>query len=399
MTRVLFGLGAGLLATGLFYGGIGAAYWAIEDLAALRPGLALWLARALWVALDSVSLAAALGVWLLNVGLAAAAILLGSFTARGKAEGRAGRRAGVAAWFVHGAAAAHIGLTIPTIGYFADLFGILGVMALPLIWGEISAATLALLFVNRWRPERRRELAGAAIAAAAFGGAIWQTPTLYGWDLQPLGWYAWIAMGVPLALFAGRALEWAPALARAEGLRGGLALGIMAATIAATPAVMYTAAAAPEAFSEALEENLEAEAREVSFARLTDFDWDFVEIYATSYNDGGNGKEIDDISAAARRMVDTSTWAYMRRGEKSYHIAVFIKDGAAVYYETIPAIRVRFEDSRIGNPIVARYEAANFRVRYRDEGNGVYILRLARDEAPGPMDARVSRIFRFSEKL
>lgn len=412
MTRVLFTLGVGLLATGLFYGGAGAAYWAIEDLPDLRPGLLLFAARALWLALEPVSLGLALGLWLLNGCLAVMAILMSGFAARAKPDRRPGRRAGLAVWFLHFAVAAHLALTAPAMGYFADLFGIFGVMALPLLWGEIAAALLALLFINRWRRALGPDLAAAAIAAAAFGGAIWQTPTLYGWDLQPMGWYAWLVIGVPFALLAGRALGRAPALSRARAgaaprLRGGVTLAIMAATIAAAPAVMYTTAAPPETFFTALEESLESDARQVSFARLTHLEWDFVEVYATSASSGGSAKRIDHISPAARRIVDTSTWAYMRLRDHSYHIVVFIKDGKAVYYEKIPALRVWFEDSGAVNPIVARYDTANFRVRYRaqDNGNGngngnrVYLLRLAKEKDPSPQDAQVSRLSRPGEKL
>ena len=301
----LYMLGAGLLAAGLAHAPMAFG----SNIILLLPILALLLAG--------------LG----NGALAAVAMLN---TLR-RSSALAARLPTAAFRFVHIAFAAYAAFALPLLlpalqamlndGRDAMFMELL----LFLTWTPLAGAAMVLALLNRLRRDARFAALGAGVSLAVFGCAVGFAPAIYGWDLQPMGWYAILVAAVPALAFLALFPRRAPAFAESRWRRGGLAAALF---IALTCALALQMAFNPfERFTPNLHEALDGGASEIRFSDLTDFDWDAVEIY-DPYADE------EYISPAARDGTDMVSRSYF--GVNGHHdFLVFLNNGEVVHYEVV----------------------------------------------------------------
>lgn len=262
-------------------------------------------------------------------------------------------------WVVHVAVAALpivfvvLVKDIPGPGGLGGLFS-WGYMAL--VWTVLSGTLVALFFIDRRRKNMTLTLIGAASSAFVFVGAVACAPSLYGWDLRPLGWYALLATSVPLLMFAGILLRDAPFSSRLPYLRHGLIAGAFLA-LAAVIALQMKVAASESGFGRELGASIDTGVTEIHFSEITDFEWDLVEIY-------GPYTMQRALSEAAREGVDALTLSHF--GIDDFSLVVFIDEDRVVYYEIVPRTVADIYDSDNQNPIVRRYGEARARVEYQE---------------------------------
>ena len=223
--------------------------------------------------------------------------------------------------FIHLAAAVHAALVLAFL--LPLLETLLDPYALPfLTWTTLAGAALILALLNGLRWDARFALAGAVVSLAGFGCAVWYAPSIYGWDLRPLGWYAILVSAIPVLAFLALFLRRAPVFAESRWRRRGMAAALFIALACAV--ALHMAANPANRFAANLNDALESGASEIRFADLTDFEWDAVEIYFP-YTFNGS------LSPAARENVDIVS--RLGLGFNDIAFMVFLKDGEIVYYE------------------------------------------------------------------
>ena len=198
-------------------------------------------------------------------------------------------------------------------------------LLLLLTWTPLAGAALVLALLSRLRWDARFAVLGAVVSAAVFGCAIGFAPTIYGWDLQPMGWYAILVSSIPALAFLALFLRRAPAFSASRWRRGGLAAALFIALACALGLQMEFNPF--ERFTPNLRAALDSGASEVRFSDLTDFEWDAVEIY--------DPYDVEEyISPAARAGTDMISRSYF--GVNGHHdFLVFIKGGEVVHYEVV----------------------------------------------------------------
>ena len=247
-----------------------------------------------------------------------------------------------AVWFIHLAAAYHaalaLALLLPFLRIFIDvsLPLVLDILLL-LVWTSLAGAALILALANRLNWNARLAALGAAVSAATFGCAVIYAPTIYGWDLRPMGWYAILAAAIPVLAFASIFLRrYSPAFSASRRRRFGLAAALFAVLICGLAAQMVANPA--DRFGNELRAALDDGASEVRFSDLTDFEWDAVEIY-----DPYSCEKC--LSPAAREGTDMLSRSYFGYSE-ILDLAVFLRDGEVVYHEVVWR-----DDHKIRHPI------------------------------------------------
>jgi len=198
-------------------------------------------------------------------------------------------------------------------------------MLLLLTWTPLSGAALVLALLSGLRWDARFAALGAVVSAAVFGCAVGFAPTIYGRDLQPMGWYAILVSSIPVLAFLAVFLRRAPVFSASRWRRGGL---VAALFIALACAVGFQMASNPaDMFSANLRATLDGGASEIRFADLTDFEWDAVEIY-------GPYSWEKSLSPAAREGTDMISRSYFGVND-NLDFLVFLKDGEVVHYEVV----------------------------------------------------------------
>ena len=225
--------------------------------------------------------------------------------------------------FIHFAAAAHAALVLtfllPLLQTLPDGF------ALPFLsWTSLSGAALALALLSGLRWDARFAVLGAVVSAAAFGCAVWFAPTIYGWDLRPMGWYAILVSSLPALAFLALFLRRAPGFSASRWRRGGMAAALFIALACAVG--LHMAANPADRFSASLNKALDGGASEIRFSDLTDFEWDTVEIYIPYTFD-------ENLSPAARESADIVSRSHLFNNRVDF--MAFLKDEEVVYYETV----------------------------------------------------------------
>ena len=203
--------------------------------------------------------------------------------------------------------------------------GMFVVILLPLTWTSLAGAAMILALLNRLRRDARFAALGAVVSVASFGCAVGYAPTIYGWDLQPMGWYAILASSIPVLAFLALFLRRAPKFSESRWRRGGLAAALFIALACALGLQM--AANPADRFAANLNEALDGGASEIRFSELTDFEWDAVEIYIPytfDYN----------LSPEARASADIVSRSHLGFNNRVDFMA-FLKDQEVVYYETV----------------------------------------------------------------
>ena len=194
-----------------------------------------------------------------------------------------------------------------------------------LTWTPLAGAAVILALLNRLRWDARFAVLGAVVSVAAFGCAIGFAPTIYGWDLQPMGWYAILVSAIPALAFLALFLRRAPVFSESRWRRGGLAAALFIALACALGLQMELNPF--KRFTPNLRAALDSGAPEIRFSDLTDFEWDAVEIhdpYSTEKS----------LSPAAREGTDMISRSYF--GVNGHHdFLVFLKDGEVVHYEVV----------------------------------------------------------------
>ena len=303
----LYLLGAGLLAAGLAQVAMAFGY----------PDVLLILALLL-AGLGNSALAAVAAVNALRRSSALAARLRGD------------RPPTIAFRFVHVAvaacAAALLTSLLPTLqAMLNDDDGAFIELVLLLTWTPLASAALVLALINRLRWDARFAVLGAVVSAAVFGCAVGFAPTIYGRDLQPMGWYAILVSFILALAFIALFLRRAPVFSASRWRRGGL---VAALFIALACAVGFQMATNPrDEFSERLQAALDSGASEIRFSDLTNFEWDAVEIY-------GPYSWEKSLSPAAREGTDMISRSYFGVND-NLDFLVFLKYGEVVHYEVV----------------------------------------------------------------
>ena len=261
--------------------------------------------------------------------------------------------------FIHAAVAAQAAIVLPTFLEAAGETWSPSPIFASASWTSLAGAAAILALLNRLSRDARFALVGAAASIAAFGCAIWYAPTIYGWDLRPLGWYAILVSFVPVLAFLTVFLRRAPVFRRLRLLRYGLAAALF---IALACAVGVQMASNPNnEFSEGLRAALGSRPSEIRFSDLTGFEWDTVEVY-------GAYTYPKQISPAVREGADIVSLSYFGVND-GLEFAAFLRDGEVVYYEAIWTDGYSFHfppGSR--NPAVLKPEDAVFMVEYDSGG-------------------------------
>ena len=198
-------------------------------------------------------------------------------------------------------------------------------LLLLLTWTPLAGAALVLALLSRLRWDARFAVLGAVVSVAVFGCAIGFAPTIYGWDLQPMGWYAILVSSIPALAFLALFLRRAPAFSASRWRRRGMAAALFVALACALGLQMEFNPF--ERFTPNLRAELDSGAPEIRFSDLTDFEWDAVEIY--------DPYDVEEyISPTARTGTDMISRSYF--GVNGHHdFLVFLKDGEVVHYEVV----------------------------------------------------------------
>ena len=265
--------------------------------------------------------------------------------------------------FIHLAVAAHAAIAL---AFLLPLLETL-LSAYTLGWMSLSGAALILALLNRLRWNPRLALLGAVISISVFGCAVWYAPSIYGWDLRPLGWHPILATAIPVLAFLILFLRrYSPVFSASRRRRFGLAAALFAALICALAAQMSANPA--DRFGGELRAALASGADEIRFSELTDFEWDAVEIYIPyTFN--------ESLSPAAREGTDIVSRSHLGFNS-AIDFVVFMKDGEAVYGEIIRRDNYKFKYwSERPHPWSVPLEDAVFKVE-RDS-DGYRILAIA----------------------
>ena len=232
-------------------------------------------------------------------------------------------------------------------------------LLLLLTWTPLAGAALVLALLNRLRRDARFAALGAVASAAVFGCAVGFAPTIYGWDLQPMGWYAILVAAIPVLGFLAVFSRQAPVFSASRWRRRGLAAALF---LAPACAVGFQMAENPaDRFSANLLAALDSRPSEIRFSDLTGFEWDAVEIY-------GAYTYPKQISPAAREGADIVSLSRFGVNDVLY-LMVFLENGEVGYCEAIWADGYSFYfPPGSGNPTVLMTEGAVFVVEYDSGG-------------------------------
>ena len=304
---------------------------------------------------------------LVNTGLAAVATL----NALRRSSALAGRRPTAAFLFIHIAVAAHAALVLaflaPALRTLLDNPDRAFIaVSLPLIWTPLAGGNLVLALLNGLRWDARFAIVGAAASIASLGCAVWSAPTIYGWDLRPMGWYAILASFIPVLAFLALFLRRAAAFSESRWRRGGLAAALF---IALTCALGFQMASNPsDEFSESLLAAMDERANPIRFSDLTDFEWDTVEMY-DSYT------HPKQISPAAREGADIISLSHFGINDELKFVA-FLRGGEVVYYEAFWLNGYSlWLPSAVGDLAVLKPEDAVFDAEYAPDGYPILTLK------------------------
>ena len=278
---------------------------------------------------------------LMSVNVALAAVIVMNALRRSSAltsRMRSDSPPSVALRFIHFAAAAYAALALtillPLLETLQD-----GCVLPFLSWTSLTGVSLVLALLNGLRWDARFAVGGAVVSLTVFGCAVWYAPTIYGWDLRPMGWYAILASFIPVLAFLALFLRRAPAFS-ASRRRRWMAAALFAALACAV--ALHMAANPANRFAENLNDALDGGASEIRFSDLTDFEWDAVDIYIPytfDYN----------LSPAARERADFVSRSHLGFNEFIDFMA-FLKDGEIVYYEVVRHDKHTFAYPPYGNP-------------------------------------------------
>ena len=264
-----------------------------------------------------------------------------------------------AVWFIHLAVAAHAAIALafllPLLETLLDAY-----ILLLLAWTSLTGAALILALLNRLRWNPRLALLGAVVSVAVFGCAVGYAPSIYGWDLRPLGWHPILATAIPVLAFLALFLRrYSPVFSASRRRRFGLAAALFAALICALAAQMIANPA--DRFGGELRAALASGADEIRFSELTDFEWDAVEIYLPyTFN--------ESLSPAAREGTDIVSRSHLGFNS-AIDFVVFMKDGEAVYGEIMRRDNYKFKYmSERPHPWSVPREDAVFRVERDSDG-------------------------------
>ena len=263
--------------------------------------------------------------------------------------------------FIHVAVAAHaalvLALLLPTLRALLDnIEGVFIGVLMPLTWTPLAGAALVLALLNGLRWDARFAALGAAASIAVFGCAVWYAPTIYGWDLQPLGWYAILVASIPALAFLAMFLRrHSRAFSESRWRSRAAALALFVALFCAV-AIQITRAPA-DRFGANLQSALAADPLEIRLSDLTDFEWDAVEIYSRY-------TRAEDLSQDIIENTDIISRSYFSWMRETVDFVVFLKDGEIAYYEAVwRERRHKFEYPTGFDPMALRREDAVFTVR------------------------------------
>ena len=316
----------------------------------------------LWLLLQAVN---AVGVAL--AGIVAANALRGSSSLARFVRGE--RTPGGAVWFVHLAVLVYavVALPLPSLRAVAGAAAPWTDLFMTLAWTSLAGGALALALLNRLNWNIRYAFAGAVASAALFGCAVGYAPSIYGRDLQPLGWHAILIASIPALAFLAMFLRrYVRAFSESRWRSRGTALALFAALICAAAAQMIANPA--DRFGGELRAALDGGASEIRFSELTDFEWDAVEIYSPNTHER-------NISPDVLESADLISMSYFSAFHQAVDFAVFRKDGEIVHYEAVLRGRGhKFKYPAGVDPMALRREDAVFRV---ERGESRYTLTLA----------------------
>ena len=232
-------------------------------------------------------------------------------------------------------------------------------LLLLLTWTPLAGAALVLALLSGLRRDARFAVLGAVVSAAVFGCAVGFAPTIYGRDLQPMGWYAILVAAIPVLGFLAVFLRRAPVFSASRWRRRGLAAALF---IALGCALGIQMASNPNnEFSESMLAALASRPSEFRFSDLTGFEWDTVEIY-------GAYTYPKQISPAAREGADIVSLSHFGVND-GLELMAFLRNGEVVYYEAIwtDGYSLHFPPGS-RNPAVLKAEDAVFMVEYDSGG-------------------------------
>ena len=291
-----------------------------------------------------------------NTALAAVAIA----NALRRSSALAERQPAGAFRFVHIAVAAHaalvLALLLPALrSLLENIEGVFIGILLPLIWTPLAGAALVLALLNGLRWDARFAALGAGVSLAVFGCAVGFAPTIYGWDLRPLGWWAILVASIPALAFLALFLQRRSRVFSENRWR--VRAAALALFIALACALALQMARAPEdRFEGNLQAAFDGNQGEIRFSDLTDFAWDTVEIHNPS-----NEEFAPDIM----EKVDIVTLSSFRGMDVPVDFIVFRKEGGIVHLETIWRRHShRFQLPPGVDPMILRREDAVFVVEY-----------------------------------
>ena len=186
-------------------------------------------------------------IWLLN-GALSAVVIIYSLLAYPASWGEGNPQTWWRVFrFMHYAVAAHTIVILLSVEIIVRRIAVLVDLLAFLLWTTLGASLLALALASRRDPEARFIRRGAFTATLGLGGTLFYIPSLYGWDLQPLGWYLLLAAGIPFLVFLGILLRRIPPFAGSVRLRRGavaalflimvVAIALRVATTADEPAL------------------------------------------------------------------------------------------------------------------------------------------------------------------
>ncbi len=347
------------------------------SLYALGAGLLVGALTHLQIAVRLYGDDAALTLWLLLQAANAVGAVLAGIVAANALRGssslarfvRGERTPGGAVWFVHLAVAVYavVALPLPSLRAAAAVAAPWTDLFMTLAWTSLAGGALALALLSRLNWNVRYAIAGAVASGAVFGCAVGYAPSIYGRDLQPLGWCAILVSAIPALAFLAMFLRrYVRAFSESRRRSRGTALALFAALFCAVAAQMIANPA--DRFGGELRAALDRGATEIRFSELTDFEWDAVEIYSP------NAYE-QNIPPDIREKTDIISMSYFSALHQAVDFAAFRKDGEIVHYEAIlRERRHKFKYPAGVDPMALRRADAVFRV---ERGESRYTLTLA----------------------
>ena len=277
--------------------------------------------------------------------------------------------------FVHFAVAVHVAVAVLSLQWEAIKLGWFAELSSMAIWTEIAAGLTLLAFLNRRRPLSPFATAGAAASAFAFMGMLAQAPAVYaipvpyglGWRLSASGWYAALAVSIPLLAFSVIFLRRSPRLGGFARYPRAAAAVVLAGVVCAGAVQTFSAQPRRE-LSREMSAAISDGGDEILLSELTDFEWDALEIHT-----GISLNNRPALGYGGINLLDRLTHG----GEEESGMFLFVKDGKPVYSEALPS-KVAYVEYLYNvrdsprpdfiNPIVLKREDAAFALVYHIDG-------------------------------